>query len=67
MKTTILFLTALLASLIAVSKSRAADAPSADFQIATAVLAAPEDLRAEATVVGYNAQTELVRLREGKN
>lgn len=36
-----------------------------DHQIAGAVLAAPEELRATATVLGYNANQELVPLREG--
>jgi hypothetical protein len=36
-------------------------------QIAAAVLAAPEDLRANAAVLGYNAEGKLVTLREGKN
>ncbi|MCW5963415.1 MAG: hypothetical protein KIT83_05205 [Bryobacterales bacterium] len=35
-----------------------------DHQIAGAVLAAPEELRATATVLGYNASHELVPLRE---
>jgi hypothetical protein len=63
MKSTILLLTILAAFI----PCRAADAPSTDFQIATAVLAAPENFRAGAAVLGYNAQKELVRLREGKN
>jgi hypothetical protein len=52
----------LLASIVA-----AAEAPSADVQIAAAVLAAPADLREGAAVLGYNAQGELAKLREGKN
>lgn len=46
---------------------RAADVPSPEVQIAEAVLAAPADLRDGAAVLGYNAQGELVKLREGKN
>jgi hypothetical protein len=38
-----------------------------DAQIAAAVMAAPEDMRAEATVMGYDAQGELIMLREGSN
>lgn len=45
----------------------AADLPSPETQIAAATLAAPPDLRDGAAVLGYNAQGELVRLREGKN
>src|SRR5579872_6243182 len=45
----------------------AADVPTPPIQIASAILAAPADLRDGATVLGYNAQGALVRLREGKN
>lgn len=45
----------------------AAEIPSPDAQIAAATLAAPEDMRAGAAVLGYNAQGALVKLREGKN
>src|SRR2546425_10636725 len=45
----------------------AADVPAPAVQIASAVLAAPEELRADATVLAYNAQGVLMRLREGKN
>ncbi len=41
--------------------------PNADQQIATAVLAAPAEQRAAATVYGYNQQGELVTLRQGSN
>lgn len=41
-------------------------APPAD-QIAAAVQAAPKDRQSEATVLGYNAQGELVTLRKGTN
>src|SRR5437763_17187165 len=44
-----------------------ADVPSKETQIAAAVLAAPTGLRDGAAVLGYNAQGELVKLREGKN
>jgi hypothetical protein len=63
MKSTILFSTVLLASTL----YAASEAPVPSVQIAAAVLAAPEELRAGAAVLGYNAQGELVRLREGKN
>ena len=45
----------------------AADLPSPEAQITTAILAAPSDLREGATVLGYNVRGELVKLREGKN
>ncbi len=45
----------------------AADVPSSEAQISAALLAAPPDLREGAAVLGYNAQGELVKLREGKN
>ncbi|MBT8295669.1 MAG: hypothetical protein KJO51_04575 [Gramella sp.] len=38
-----------------------------DIQIATAVLAAPEDQRSEAMVYGYNEKGKLVVLKEGSN
>jgi hypothetical protein len=41
--------------------------PTADEQIAAAVLAAPDDRRAGATVLGYNGKGELVTLRKGAN
>jgi hypothetical protein len=62
MKTTIL-----LSTLLVVSKLAGADAPSPAVQIATAVLAAPEELRGGATVLGYDGQGQLVKLREGAN
>jgi hypothetical protein len=61
MKTTIALLTVVLAS------AAAAEVPSADVQIAAAILAAPADLRAGAAVLGYNPEGKLVTLREGKN
>ncbi len=56
----------LLTGLLAL-KLGAAGVPSAQVQIASAVLAAPEDMRAGAAVLGYNEQGALVTLREGKN
>ena len=41
--------------------------PTPDAQIKTAVLAAPEDQRAAATVYGYDEQGQLMTLREGSN
>lgn len=42
-------------------------APPADQQIAGAVLAAPEEMRAGAAVLGYNNEGKLVTLRKGSN
>jgi hypothetical protein len=62
MKFKIMVETVLLASTVA-----AADVPTPEVQIAAAILAAPADLREGAAVLGYNAQGELVKLRQGKN
>ena len=62
MKTMIAISTVLLAS-----AAVAADVPSPEVQIAAALLPAPAELRDGAAVIGYNAQGEVVRLREGKN
>jgi hypothetical protein len=45
----------------------AAEPPSPEAQIAAATLAAPAELKDGAKVLGYNANGELVTLREGKN
>jgi hypothetical protein len=45
----------------------AAPATPPAVQIASAVLAAPEDLRAGAAVLGYNSEGTLVTLRKGSN
>jgi len=58
---------ALVLSLLTASILAAAEAPAPEVQIAAAVLAAPADLRDGAAVLGYNAQGDLVKLREGKN
>lgn len=44
-----------------------AEAPSAAHQIASSVQAAPEDRRAEATVLGYDSSGKLGVLRTGSN
>src|SRR5258708_33969937 len=49
------------------SIATAADIPSAQVQIAGAVLAAPAELREGAAVLGYDAQGARVQIREGKN
>jgi hypothetical protein len=60
MKTTLMLLsTALL--------MQAADMPSAESQISASVLAAPEEYRGDATVLGYDSSGALVKIREGKN
>lgn len=45
----------------------AQDMPSKEEQIQAAVMAAPEDKRAEATVLGYDAAGKVVTLRKGTN
>ena len=63
MKTILMWLlTALLAPALTAS-----DIPPAADQIASAILAAPEKRRADAAVLGYNAQGVLLTLREGSN
>jgi hypothetical protein len=54
-------------AVVLASTAAAAEVPSPEIQISAAVLAAPAELREGAAVLGYNAQGELVRLREGKN
>jgi hypothetical protein len=41
--------------------------PSKESQIKTAVLAAPEDKQKDATVLGYDAKGDLVKLKNGTN
>ena len=62
MKSTIVFPMVLFASIAA-----AADVPSAQVQIAGAVLAAPAELREGAAVLGYDAQGGRVQVRAGTN
>lgn len=57
----------LLSAVLLVSAAAAADAPPPEVQIASAILAAPMELRDGAAVLGYSPQGEVVRLREGKN
>jgi len=45
----------------------AQDIPSKEDQIAASVLAAPEEFRKEATVLGYSPEGKLVTLRKGIN
>jgi hypothetical protein len=58
---------ALLLGAVAASGVAAAGTPAPETQIATAVQAAPEDRRAGARVLGYDAQGALVTLRAGTN
>ena len=53
--------------LFSISGSLQAQVLSPEIQIKTALLAAPEDQRAEAKVYGYNEKGEMVVLREGSN
>lgn len=54
-------------SILAALRAGAADVAAASDQIAAAILAAPEDRRAGAGVLGYNAGGKLVTLREADN
>ena len=56
-----------ISTVLLASAAVAADVPSPEVQIAAALLPAPAELRDGAAVIGYNAQGEVVRLREGKN
>jgi len=47
--------------------SAAAQTAPAEEQIASAIMAAPEEMRAGATVLGYDAQGKLAALRKGSN
>jgi hypothetical protein len=56
-----------LAVVVGASIGFAADVPSAEVQIAGAVLAAPAELRDGAMVLGFDGQGSRMKLREGKN
>ncbi|HYI96264.1 MAG TPA: hypothetical protein VEX68_22165 [Bryobacteraceae bacterium] len=53
--------------LLLASAGSGADIPSQEAQIAGAILAAPPELRQDATVIGYSSEGKQVRIREGKN
>ena len=53
--------------LVGLLAAPAAAQPPADVQMAAAVLAAPEDRRAGATVLGYDASGKVITLRAGTN
>jgi hypothetical protein len=59
----------LLASLglVAAGCTAEAQVPDAEGQLASALLAAPEDRRAGATVIGFDGEGKAVTLREGDN
>jgi hypothetical protein len=58
---------AILAALIVPASIPAADVASPAEQIASSVLAAPKERRADATVLGYDASGAVVTLRKGSN
>ena len=60
-------LTMVLPMVVMVSTAGAAEVPSAQVQIAGAVLAAPVELREGAAVLGFDTQGKQVQIREGKN
>lgn len=62
MKTNLVFLSL---GLLTFGTAVAADVASNEDQIASAVLAAPKERRAAATVLGYNGKGEVVTLRKG--
>lgn len=53
--------------ILSMSLNCVAQTPSTEIQIKTALLAAPEEDRAAATVYGYNEKNEFVILRKGSN
>ena len=57
----------LLTVLVMPAGTAAQTMPPADVQIAAAILAAPEERQADATVLGLDRQGELVTLRKGSN
>ena len=57
----------LIASVSSLHAQQPAPAPPAAQQIAEAITALPEELRADATVLGYSAAGKLVSLRDGRN
>jgi hypothetical protein len=63
----VFFLLCLLTPFAATAQTPEPKTLSADEQIASAILAAPEERRAGAAVLGYDAQGKLVTLRKGNN
>lgn len=64
MKTSLFLLPLLLLTFSSFAQSKI---PSKEIQLKSAVLAAPEDKRAKATVYGYSPEGELVLLQKGTN
>ncbi len=60
-------LLSMLLGLVVAWPSLSLDVASPADQIASAILAAPKERRAAATVLGYNAKGEVVTLRQGSN
>lgn len=56
-----------ISTMLLIHSVAAAEQPEASVQIAGAVMAVPEELRAGAAVLGRNAQGVMVKLREGSN
>ncbi|MFP4091121.1 MAG: hypothetical protein ACLFUB_10995 [Cyclobacteriaceae bacterium] len=67
MRTLFFQLTALLLIMLSCDTQAQQQVPNKEEQIKAAVMAAPEDKRAEATVMGFDAQGKIVMLREGSN
>lgn len=61
------YLLVLVPALLTTALAQTPTVPSPDVQIKTAVLAAPADKRAGATVYGYDAQQQFTLLRQGTN
>ncbi|MDX2248849.1 MAG: hypothetical protein SF052_18825 [Bacteroidia bacterium] len=57
----------LLMAIFACITLKAQDTPSKDHQIGAAVMAAPEEARAGATVWGFSSEGKMILLREGTN
>lgn len=62
-----IFKSIFLLSFVIVISSCEAQIPNKEEQIAAAVMAAPEEKRAEATVMGYDENNKLVIIRQGTN
>jgi hypothetical protein len=62
-----LVLTPVLAAFVSLQAAAPMTVPPAEEQLAAAVLAAPEEWRADATVLGYDPSGTLVTLRKGTN
>lgn len=54
-------------ALLIITACTGQEIPNKEFQIKTGVLAAPEHQRDEATILGFNSEGEIVKIREGSN